>query len=191
MSLISGFDCQIVICVSSLVILIQVQYRSWPPAPVLHLYPASSAVRSPRTHRILIHLQLLLQQNDEFLQIYFVDEVVVFIIVTEETHYYEVWIKVCTNLSLYLSVCLGRSSVYVVQTITELTYCRSSCRRPAAVVPQDRHSSKILECWHTGAHSHAPLCYTGSCLQKQFIYTLHINYIHTDKDTSKPEKGIN
>lgn len=55
------------------------------------------------------------------------------------------------------------------------TYCRSSCRPPAAVVPQDRCSNKILECSHTGAHSHAPLCYTGPCLQ----ITVSKHMLHT------------
>lgn len=45
------------------------------------------------------------------------------------------------------------------------THCRSSCRRPAEVDPQDRCSSKTLVCSHTGAHSRAPLCYTCPYLQ--------------------------
>lgn len=56
----------------------------------------------------------------------------------------------------------------------EWTHCRSSCRRPAAAVPLGRYSSKILGCSHTGAHSHAPQCYTGPCLQAHRLQTHNI-----------------
>lgn len=46
------------------------------------------------------------------------------------------------------------------------TYFCSLCHPPPVAVPQDRCSSRILVCWHTGAHSHAPLCYTGQDLWK-------------------------
>lgn len=45
------------------------------------------------------------------------------------------------------------------------TYCRSSCRPPAAAAPLDRCSSKSLERSHTDAHSRVPPCCTGPCLQ--------------------------
>ena len=51
--------------------------------------------------------------------------------------------------------------------IRESTHCRSSCRPPAAADPPDRCSNKIQACSHTGAHSRAPPCYTGPCLQTQ------------------------
>ena len=84
--------------------------------------------------------------------------------------------------------CLRRSCPVLGQTpntltwcrwwCREWTHCRSSCRPPAAAAPLDRHSSKIQECWHTGAHSRAPRCCTGPCLQTHSAITQ--SYTGTD-----------
>lgn len=73
----------------------------------------------------------------------------------------------------------------------ESTHCRSSCRPPAAVDPPDRCSNKIQECSHTGAHSRAPPCYTGPCLQTQSVNTDYIiTYTFNLHRHMKPEVHI-